>query len=239
MIKTNKVFIQFFLCLFFLYLSTALYSQSMTASAVVAQTEVSKNALRDGNVQKAIETLEQSVLTAKEDAEKKDLYAVLASLQEQIGMFPEAQVSFNAAAALAQKGTEERQYRMLDAVRCALSCGDISSADFFLSTQLDKPLTDEISAKKKLYALWSWLVKSENKKDISSIVAVLKTYATLDEMNSVKPVIMLSLYEITNEVEWKNSLVTSYPDSPEAAIVSGSAKLFPSPFWYFSLSKAE
>lgn len=210
-----------------------------TNQDTIVHSSLVKKEFSDLNVQAFMNELTARLKTVKTIKEKKDIYAVLGSLQEQMGLYPEAQASYNAAAALWGMNETEGQELMLGAVRCALSCGDTSSADFLLSTQFDQLLSTEIGAEKKLYALWSWLAKSENHSDIESVIPVLQTYATAQEMLSVQPVVLLTLYEITDDTRWGDMLVAEHPHSAEAAIVFDNAALLPAPFWYFSLAKTE
>jgi len=195
--KLTKIFL--LICVAVLVSPIMLVSQN-------AEVSVSSKTIDNTDAQTAIKELSKSLKAATTDAEKKDIYPLLGALQEQLGLYPEAQASYNSAAALTGLDNTEGQYFLLGAVRCALSHGDSASADFLLSTQIEQPLTVEISAKKKLYALWSWLAKSENQNDIQAIIPVLKTYATEKDMVSVQPVILLTLYKLTNEEEWSNLL---------------------------------
>jgi hypothetical protein len=231
MSKGKKKYIYLLVCIVVFLSPSFLISQNAEVPEYI-------QTIANSDAQTAIEKLSNSLKTATTAAEKKDIYSLLATLQEQLGLYPEAQASYNSAAALVGIDKIDGQYLMLGAVRCALSCGDSASADFLLSTQIEQPLSVEISAKKKLYALWSWLTKSENHDDIQSIIPVLKTYAVEKDMISVQPVILLTLYELTNGKEWSDFLNTNYPNSAEAAIVSGKAQLLPAPFWYFVLAKS-
>lgn len=245
MIKNKKSIFTFkykILHFVFFAICAAQFSNAQSTNLYSAgnmQTDTTKNIVSQNDAQEAIEKLKASLKNVLTDTEKQDIYVTMASLQEQLGLFPEAQNSYNAAAALLGMSTVSGQTFMLDAIRCALSFGDIASADFLLSTQFEQPQSTEISAQKKLYALWSWLSKSENKDDIQSVYPVLETYAVDDSMVSVQPVVLLTLFELTDQNKWHDTLISKYPDSPEAAIAQGTAQLLPSPFWYFSLIKNE
>ena len=62
---------------------------------------------------------------------------------------------------------------------------------------------------------------------------MLTSYADLPSMQNLRPVIYLTLWFVTGSAEWSGKLAGEFPDTPEAAVVSGSAELVPSPFWYF------
>ena len=44
---------------------------------------------------------------------------------------------------------------------------------------------------------------------------------------------LLTLYYVTGEEEWKNTLSARYPNSPETAVAQGKIATLPVPFWYF------
>ena len=53
-------------------------------------------------------------------------------------------------------------------------------------------------------------------------------------MEQVRPAVLLSLWYIDSDNKSADRLLADYPQSPEAAIVSGRAGLLPAPFWFFS-----
>lgn len=158
---------------------------------------------------------------------------MLAPLQEQTGLYADASATYGTAASLAGVQSAKGQHLLLGSVRCALSCADVSAADFLLSTAFSPPADAEIRASAKLYALWSWIIKAQNEKELEGPVSVLKSYAAAADMASLKPVILLTLHHITGEKKWAETLTNEFPDSPEAAVAGGKARLLPAPFWFF------
>ena len=122
---------------------------------------------------------------------------------------------------------------MLGSVRCSLSCGDASGADFLLSTAFASASDANIKASVKLYALWSWIIKVQTEKELAGPVSVLQTYVSSQDMLSVRPALLLTLYHITGEKKWAQKLQSDFPDSPETAVCAGNARLLPAPFWFF------
>jgi hypothetical protein len=53
-------------------------------------------------------------------------------------------------------------------------------------------------------------------------------------MEPVRPAVLLSLWYIAGDGKSADRLLVDYPQSPETAIVLGTAGLLPAPFWFFS-----
>ena len=186
-----------------------------------------------------IEELSKTVKSGAPAQERLKAAEELAPLQEQTGLYAEAAATYGTAASLAGVQSVRGQRLLLGSVRCALSCADVSAADFLLSTSFSPPADAEIRASAKLYALWSWIIKAQNEKELEGPVSVLKSYAASADMASLKPVILLTLHHITEEKKWAEALKNEFPDSPEAAVISGKARLLPAPFWFFIKTHTE
>ncbi|MCR4940558.1 MAG: hypothetical protein K5930_10705, partial [Treponemataceae bacterium] len=163
-----------------------------------------------------------------------------APLQEQLGLYQEAQTNYSIAANLSAsiksssgQSAVADEVLLLGAVRCALSCGDTPSADYILSTAFSSPLSSETQAYKILYAVWSWLCKSEDGEVPAQPVAVLKQSVQLSSMQVVKPAMLLTLWYVTGDASYSSQLEKEFPNSPEYAVVKGNAAFMPVPFWYF------
>ncbi|MBP3708870.1 MAG: SPOR domain-containing protein [Treponema sp.] len=170
--------------------------------------------------------------------EKRALYAFLGSLQEHMARFDDARKSYAAAAAISagdaagmQKKSSEQL--VLDAVRCALSTGNYTTADSYLNSAVRNTSDETIQAHIKLYALWSQLCRANVSADLDESVVMLKAYASLGSMKSVKPSVLLTLWYITGETAWAELLKKDFPSSLETGIVQGDVQLLPAPFWYF------
>lgn len=202
-----------------------------------AQSKAAEAALNADTVESAINILKGITKSAATTAEKLDAAEILASLQEQLGMYSDASYSYTTGASLAGVQTVRGQKLLLGAVRCALSVGDVSTADFLLSTAFSSATDTTIKASVKLYAVWSWIIKAEDENELAGPISVLKSYSALQNMESVKPSLLLTLYHLTGEKAWADQLQQEFPNSPEASVVSGQAQLLPAPFWFFISNK--
>lgn len=207
-------------------------------SAELKAKDISLEAARQGSVTESIEYIKKQITTLTSPAEKRSTLIFLASLQEQFSMYDEAQKSYVAAAGIASADAEGMPKRtneqlVLDAVRCALCTGDSATADSYLNSAVRNSRNPEIIAYVKLYAQWSALCGAESTEDLNEPLEILKAYLNVSSMDSVKPVILLTLWFITGEEAYSKRIVTDYPKSVEAAIVNGDVQLLPVPFWFF------
>ena len=207
-------------------------------SAELKAKDISLEAARQGSVTESIEYIKKQITTLTSPAEKRSTLIFLASLQEQFSMYDEAQKSYVAAAGIASADAEGMPKRtneqlVLDAVRCALCTGDSATADSYLNSAVRNSRNPEIIAYVKLYAQWSALCGAETTEDLNEPLEILKAYLNVSSMDSVKPVILLTLWFITGEDAYSKRIVTDYPKSVEAAIVNGDVQLLPVPFWFF------
>ena len=224
----------------FFALSTILFSLSgqtkNTSAKSVIETAAKKSSLTD-----SIKYLETSLSSFSENAEKRAVYAFLASVLEQQGLYEKAQKTFVQAASIQgsaasvvpgvpNKNSEEL---VIDAVRCALCAGDYSAAESYLNSAVRNSKDEKIIAYVKLYEQWSALCKAKSISDTKESIAMLKTYAGLDSMKLVRPSLLLTLWHLTGESQFSESLKKTYPKSMEASIVKGEIQPLPAPFWYF------
>lgn len=207
-------------------------------SAELKAKDITLEAARQGSVTESIEYIKKQISTLTSPAEKRSTLIFLASLQEQFSMYDEAQKSYVAAAGIASPDAEGMPKRtneqlVLDAVRCALCTGDSATADSYLNSAVRNSRNPEIIAYVKLYAQWSALCGAESTEDLNEPLEILKAYLNVSSMDSVKPVILLTLWFITGEESYSKRIVADYPKSVEAAIVNGDVQLLPVPFWFF------
>lgn len=221
----------------FVFLLSPVFSQaqSQTAKALIDA------AAKKSSLSESIEYLKKNVASVSVNAEKRAVYAFLAAVLEQQGMYAEAQKTYAQAAGIqgsaqggggggANKNSEEL---VIDAVRCALCAGDYASADSYLNSAVRGSKNENIIAYMKLYEQWSALCKAKKESDTKESIAMLKTYATLDSMKAVRPSVLLTLWHLTGESKFAESLKSNYPKSMESAIVKGEIQTLPTPFWYF------
>lgn len=210
-------------------------------SASLSAKSVIDAASKKSSVSDSVAYLKKNVGSVSVNYEKRAVYAFLAGILEQQGLYAEAQKTYaqaasiqgsaeNSVAGVPNKNSEEL---VVDAVRCALCAGDYASADSYLNSAVRNTKDEKIKAFVKLYEQWSALCKAKNESDTKEAVAMLKTYATLDSMKVVRPSILLTLWHLTGEAQYADNLKKNYPKSMEGAIVKGEVQTLPTPFWYF------
>lgn len=224
----------------FFALSTILFSLSGQTKNTSAKSVI-ETAAKKSSLTESIKYLETSLSSVPENAEKRAVYAFLASVLEQQGLYEKAQKTFVQAASIQgsaasvvpgvpNKNSEEL---VIDAVRCALCAGDYSAAESYLNSAVRNSKDEKIIAYVKLYEQWSALCKAKSISDTKESIAMLKTYAGLDSMKLVRPSLLLTLWHLTGESQFSESLKKTYPKSMEASIVKGEIQTLPTPFWYF------
>ncbi len=220
----KKIFFSFVISVF---IATA-YSQEITSQSV-------KDAIENNAISESLEILKK--ISDSQDStneEKIEASLLVAQILEMQGDFSNACYYYTSTASLLGANTVIGQHNLLDAVRCTLSIGDVSRGDFLLSTAMANAKDNSIRAKANIYAVWSWVLKTQTQEELDGPISVLETYVEIDSMYEVRPTILLTLYHLTHDDKWGSQLEKEFPDSPEAAIVTGSAKMSPSPFWYFN-----
>ncbi len=206
-------------------------------SLTFAESRASNIVSGNDTIETKITALKKLVQEGISTEEKYESSLFLAQIQEQFGEYTDASFYYTTAAGLIGTQTAKGQDLLLGAVRCALLVGDVSRADFLLSTALSSITDVNAKARANLYAVWSWIIKSETKEELAAPISVLKSYVTIESMNSVKPALLLTLHHLTNEQNWKTQLEKDFPNSPETAVVQGNAQAYPSPFLFFSTIK--
>lgn len=223
-----------YLLLSFLFLfQFSVFSQSQPKTAyALAQESEKKESLKD-----SIAYIEKNIPSLPKDGEKRAAYIFLASIQEQAGMFAEAEKAFAKAAGFQGENVEKMsnltsEQLVLNAIRCALSCGNYGSAENYINSLRTSSKSKTI-AYAKLYEQWCNLIKAESAGDVEQIAGMLKAYLEMSSMKEIFPEIYLTLWHLTGEKKYSDLLKKDYPLSSGAAIVSGKIQLLPSPFWYF------
>ena len=222
-------------------LLTGLFICFLTITSIFAQEkakDIADQAAKEDNVEDSITYVKNQISKVSDLAEKRALYIFLATLQEQMAYYQDAQKSYVTAAGIKagdvqgmpKKSNEEI---VLAAVRCALSSGDYESADSYLNSSVRNSKDQTIQAYIKLYSQWSLLCRAETSADLQEPFLLLQTYAKLDNMLVVQPAILLTLWYLSGEKTYSNEILKKFPKSVEAAIVNGDVQLLPTPFWFF------
>lgn len=213
-------------------LSASVFSADLTAKFITTE------AAKKDTVEESIAYMKARAAENKNPAEKRAVYICLASLQEQMSMFDDAQKSYAIAAGISAgdaagmpKKTNEQI--VLDAVRCALSCGDSATADSYLNSAVRNSKNETVQAYIKLYTQWSSLCKANSVADLQEAIVMLQAYSKLDSMKAVQPAILLTLWYITGDKSYSLLITSKFPSSIEAAVVKGDAQFLPTPFWFF------
>ncbi len=210
----------------------AVFSYSLTAKEVATQ------AAGKDSVEQSVNYLKKTIPLLTVAADQRSANAFLASVLEQSGDYSGAITYYAKAASIAAKDAEgmpkkSSEQLVIDAVRCALSCGDWTSAQNYLNSAVRSSENPEITGYVKLYEQWSILCKAQKIEDTTEALAMLKTYSSLDSMKTVRPQILLTLWHITGESTYSQKLKKDFPKSLECAIVKGEVQTLPAPFWYF------
>ncbi|WP_407427072.1 SPOR domain-containing protein [Treponema sp.] len=227
----------FLFLVIFIFTGFTCFSQNtaLTAKSLI------DNAAKKTSLSESISYLKKNISSLSSNSEKRSAYAFLAAILEQQGQYSEAQKNYVQAASLqgsavqtaAGGANKNSEQLVVDAVRCALSAGDYSSAETYLNSSVRNSKDEKILAFVKLYEQWADLCKAKNASDTKESIAMLKTYAALDSMKTVRSSIFLTLWHLTGENQYSESLKKNYPKSMEAAIVKGEIQTLPTPFWYF------
>ena len=200
--------------------------------------DIATEAARKATVEESISYVQNQLKSLTVASEKRAAYVFLASLQEQMSLYGDAQKNYATAAGIAAGDAEgmpkkTNEQLVIDAVRCALCCGDWPTADSYLNSSVRNSKNAQILSYVKLYAQWSALCRAENVNDLNEPLELLKAYLKVDSMKAVHPVILLTLWYVTGEKSWADQITKNFSSSTEAAIVRGDVQLLPTPFWFF------
>lgn len=199
---------------------------------------VTGEAAKKDSLEESLSYLKDQVAKMNLPVEKRATYVFIATLEEQMALYDQAQKSYAQAASIAAGDAEgmpkkSNEEIVLDAIRCALSSGDYMTADSYLNSAVRNTRNQKIQAYIKLYTQWSALCRAEKVDDIQEPLVMLQAYLKLDSMECLRPAIYLTLWYLTGDKSYSQQLASKYPKSPEAAIVKGDVQLLPTPFWFF------
>ncbi|MBQ0162142.1 MAG: SPOR domain-containing protein [Treponema sp.] len=232
-----------------IFFSFSLFAQNNAVAPI-------SKALDYDTVEESISYLKKQIEKTESNCDKRILYAFTASLEEQASLYVDASRNYAKAAGLKvtqedinsfklqknAKPAEKIVYNLLkktssilvlDAVRTALNAGEGETAKSYLNSSIRNSKDEKIQAKIKLYEVWASLCGEVKEKDFNSIVYLLKAYANMPEMKSVRVSVLFTLWYINDDAEASNLLRNEYPKSPEAQIVIGHSQIMPTPFWFF------
>lgn len=216
---------------------TLLFSFNLSGAELKAK-QVAAEAVKKSSISDSISYIKKQIEGTTTASEKRAMYILLASLQEQMAYYEDAQKSYASAASISagaadgmSKKTNEQL--VLDAVRCSLCCGDFNTANSYLNSSVRNSKNADVISYVKLYSQWSALTAANSTEDLQEPIEVLKAYLKVDSMKKIQPAILLTLWYVTGEVSYSKTITSDFPKSTEAAIVKGDVQLLPAPFWFF------
>ena len=221
-----------------IFVFTALFLSFSLIFAEAKAKDIKAQAVKKSTVEESVAYVKDQIKSLTVASEKRAAYVFLASLQEQLSLYGDAQKSYATAAGIAAADAEgmpkkSNEQLVIDAVRCALCAGDWPTADSYLNSSVRNSKDAQILSYVKLYAQWSALCRAENVNDLNEPLELLKAYLKVDSMKSVHPVILLTLWYVTGDKSWADQITKNYSTSTEASIVRGDVQLLPTPFWFF------
>lgn len=200
--------------------------------------DIANKAAQQASVTESISYIKTELKNLTAPSDKRSTYILLASLQEQLSLYPEAQKNYASAAGISAPDADgmpkkTNEQLVLDAIRCALCCGEFSTADSYLNSAVRSSKNPKIQSYVKLYTQWSKLCKAENSQDLQEPIELLKAYLNVDSMKEIHPIILLTLWYVTGDNSYSKKITENFPNSTEAFIVKGDVQLLPTPFWFF------
>jgi len=199
---------------------------------------ISESSLTQETVLESVEYLKTNLKEAATLADKRSLLFFTGTLQEQLGLYEDASLSYAQAAGIAAGDADgmrkvSSEQLVLNAVRASLCAGDSETADRYLNSAVRSSKDEKILAYINLYSQWSSLCKAKNLDETKDSIALLKAYIGMDSMKTVKPQVLLTVWYITGDSSYSSQLKQEFPSSMEAGVVTGKVQIMSSPFWYF------
>lgn len=227
------VFVFSLLC----FCSQAVFAET-TKSAGITAKAARDGAAKQSTVLDSIDYLKKQIANAATLADKRSILFFTGTLQEQLGLYSDASLSYAQAAGIGAGDADgmtkvSSEQLVLDAVRASLCAGDFETADNYLNSAVRSSKDEKVLAYINLYAQWSALCKAESIDDTKDCVALLKAYSSMDSMKSVQPALLLTLWYVTGDDSYSAQIKKNFPASPEAALVTGKIQIMSVPFWYF------
>ncbi|MBE6349306.1 MAG: hypothetical protein E7062_00940 [Spirochaetaceae bacterium] len=223
-----------FFCFFTFVLSFS-FSETLSSSPLLRgispslQPEV-KKLLEKENVHTLVSSLDTLLQKATLTTDKEILSCFGASLYKLMGDFPKASLWYEKTAQFASE--EKGISYILASVQCSLTEGNTTKADTLLKSVSKKTVSQLQKNLIKVYALWSWIYKTEKTEDLYEPLVILESYTSVESMKDMHPSLLLILFSLTQKDAYKESLLKKFPNSPEALIIKEKAQFLPGPFWY-------
>ncbi len=158
--------------------------------------------------------------------DRQTLSGFLASYQERLGKFDEAVLTYTSAAALLP-GTSS-DLLSLDAARCYLMMNDTQAAADIVNKVLLSGLDPAVQGRARAYGLWIRIVSSDREQSLSLIRSLTQDVSFED----YAPALLFGLWWAEHNGEARDLLLSTWPLSPEAAIVRGEVAVSPQSFWF-------
>ena len=142
-------------------------SSVFAQNAALSAKSVIEGAAKKSSVEDSISYLKKNVSSVSVNAEKRAVYAFLAAILEQQGLYAEAQKTYAQAASIQGSAdtkvsgvpNKSSEQLVIDAVRCALCAGDYATAESYLNSAVRNSKDAGIIAYVKLYEQWSVCVR--------------------------------------------------------------------------------
>lgn len=229
MIFKKKVFFCFFLFLMASSFAENFSSNLLKNLSPTIQLEV-KKLLDKGEVSAVTASLEGLIKKTNLASDKEALSCLGASLYKLAGNFSKASLWYEKASQYAEECNAVSY--ILASSQCALTEGNTTKADTLLKSISKKNLTQLQKNYVKVYALWSWIYKTEEIEDLYEPLVILESYTSVESMKELHPSLLLLLFSLTKKTAYKDVLLEKFPHSPESLIITEKAQYLPGPFWY-------
>lgn len=181
-------------------------------------------ALRDRD--KIIAALVAVVDRQGKPVDKKAVLSVLADFEERSGLLPAAEKHYSDAAYADSAARDDGC--LLDSARCAFSSGDLDRANGLVRAVLVSNFDEAILLRARVYAVWIQLASG----DRAAALAQFRAFSVNPVFSGYAPALLFTLWWSDGDETAKQSLLDSYANSPEAAIVRGDISLGANPFWF-------
>ena len=212
-----------------IFLFVILISLFVAVPASAVSPEIQKlvgRAFSEKNTSDIEDILKKAVDRAKDPADKKYVYTVLASLNERSGNPAVAGTQYREAALAISGLRDDSLY--LDAVRCLLASNDTEQAGAMVREVLLSSFDERILIRARVYSAWIQLASGER----DQALQLLRSYAANTQFEPFIPAVLFTLWWSAGDLAAVQTLESRYPASPEAAVVRGEVSASPSSFWY-------
>lgn len=216
--KKPVVYLFLFFCFF-----VSLNAQNSKPDRVYALIE---KALVSGSQDAVVSALVTLSVSEKLITDKKRVLVSLASFEERSGLLLPAAKHFNEAAWI--NSSKRDDSLVLDAARCALSANDTEQADSLVRSVLLSSFDDALLVRARVMAAWIQLAIGSRR----DALELIRSYAVNPAFSEWAPSLLFTLYWTENDTSARDTLLASWPETPEAGITRGEISLATVPFWY-------